>query len=642
MKLHFQISFFLLFISFYGAAQPEKIPAFVMEEQRAAAARMQMPQTAPTGNYDWIYQRLELFSDPRYDTIAGETTVYFRFYARDSIIWFDLNSALTVSEVLYHGQAVQFEQNDEDALQIRLPVAVEGGVIDSLFLRYSGRPQASGYGSFEVSTHDNVPIVWTLSEPYGAKDWWPCKQDLIDKLDSVDVIINYPAEINGEEMQGVSNGILVSETMEDGSKVSHWRHRYPIPAYLVAFAVTNYAHYSHEAGLYRRFPVDNYVYPEDSAWAAQNTPVTVDLMDFFEDKFGEYPFSSEKYGHAQFGWGGGMEHTTITFLGSFSRMLISHELAHQWYGDDVTCGSWSDIWLNEGFATYGEALTQEYFDGEDAFLNWRRYAMDWITSEPSGSVYVYGEDTLNVSRVFSWPLSYLKGAMVLHMLRFRTGDTLFYEILREYRNRYSFDYARTPDFQAVVEDMTGEDYTEFFQDWIYGKGYPSITAEWGATEDGYEVRLTQTTSDPSVSFFETPLPLRFLNSDTGAQLDTVVSWNINDQVFQIVSSENFDVLQVDPDYHIIRGDVEVMRVKNDLINSPFIIFPNPVNDILFVQPVKGRVISRYVVYDISGRKVAEYPAETIIIPMGNRPAGIYLLEAVEANGNRWTQKIIKW
>ena len=174
-----------------------------------------------------------------------------------------------------------------------------------------------------------------------------------------------------------------------------------------------------------------------------------------------------------------MEHTTISFMGNFSSSLIAHELAHQWFGNKITCGSWKDIWLNEGFATYLSGLVVENFEAENSFTSWKQSRINSITAQPSGSVYISNNDT-TVARVFSSRLSYSKGAMVLHMLRKKLGDEPFFQSLRDYLSDedLSYSYAKTDDLKSTIEESTEEDVTEFFGDWIYGEGYPSYQISW--------------------------------------------------------------------------------------------------------------------------------------------------------------------
>lgn len=337
-----------------------KDPAHIADlESQARASLLNFRSAKETNNYDLKYHRLEWTVDPGERYISGTVTSYFVPTAAGfQSMYFDLSDFLEVSVVRYRGQALTFSQNGSNLLAIESPTVLPMGRLDSLSVTYAGVPPRNGFGSFSTKTHGpaKTPVLWTLSEPYGARDWWPCKQDLNDKVDSIDILVSTPAQY-----RVASNGLLVSERTNDNQKTYHWRHRHPIPAYLIAIGVTNYAVYSDYVPLENGDAIEvlNYVYPEREAEIRQATKNTVAIMQFFNERFGLYPFADEKYGHAQFGFGGGMEHQTMSFMGGWSFSLQAHELAHQWFGDKITCGSWRDIWLNEGFATYLDGLTIE-------------------------------------------------------------------------------------------------------------------------------------------------------------------------------------------------------------------------------------------------------------------------------------------
>jgi|GEM_PF-4274293 len=200
-------------------------------------------------------------------------------------------------------------------------------------------------------------------------------------------------------------------------------------------------------------------------------------MQFFENAFGPYPFRNEKYGHTQFGWGDGMEHTTISFTGNSRRGLIAHELAYKWFGNKVTCSSWQDIRLNESFATCLTGMTVEHLDGRAAFKSQRAALTNNTTSSTCGSVYVPAQDTLNVGRVFSSRLIYNKGAMVLHMLRRTLGDAAFTNGLQNYLNdpAFSFNYAKTAVFKNFIEQQTAVPLTQFLMTGFMGRATQLIT-----------------------------------------------------------------------------------------------------------------------------------------------------------------------
>lgn len=616
MKLRLLLVLGLLSTVSFSQDYNETLNTIREAEAKSALSRIMHRSNLNTGNYDLKYHRLELNVDPSVAFISGDITSYFVAKSSMTTVTFDLASNMTVNQVTQRGNSLSFS-HISDELVITLPSTQNTGTLDSLTVNYSGNPQFSGLGSFEQNQHNGDPIIWTLSEPYGAKAWWPCKQDLIDKIDSIDVFMTTPRfNPSNEEYISVSNGLEQSQIVNGIEKTTHFKHRYPIPAYLIAIAATNYEVYSHTVpNNGNPFDVVNYVYPEDLASAQSNTPVTVDIMNVFTNLFEEYPFANEKYGHAQFGWGGGMEHTTVSFMGNFGRNLIAHELAHQWFGNKITCGSWKDIWLNEGFATYLSGLIFENLDGNDVFTVWKQQRTDVITSAPNGAVYLSDSDTTNVSRIFSGRLTYRKGAMVLHMLRKKLGDATFFQALQDYLSTetLAYDYAKTEDFINIVETSSGEDLTEFFSDWLFNEGHPSYTVEWNQPfSNQVSITLSQTQSDPSVSFFEAPVRLRLI-STIGQEVDIVLDHTQNQQNF--IESVGFEINNIvfDPEADLISANNNVLLSTDDFeLNNQLIVYPNPTSEILNIEKPDALDILEIKVYNTLGQLISQLPFNSAI------------------------------
>jgi len=609
----------LILLSFVLTAQDylKDFSTVVKSETRSAEKIINYTRNMNTGNYDIKYHRLELTVDPSVSFIEGDITSYYEAKENMNEITFELIDNMVVSEVKQRGNTLTFNQNSNDEVVISFPQTLNSGVIDSLTISYSGNPESSGFGSFEQSTHNGDPIISTLSEPYGAIGWWPCKQDLNDKIDAIDVFITSPQfNPSNEEYFAVSNGLEQSQVIDGANKTTHFKHQYPIPAYLIAISITNYEIYSHVVDNNGNpFDVVNYVYPEDLSYAQGNTPITVDMINLYADLFEEYPYSDEKYGHAQFNWGGGMEHTTVSFMGGFSRGLVAHELAHQWFGDKITCGSWQDIWLNEGFATYLAGLVIEDFDGEASFKSWRAGEINYITSEAGGSVYVPAEDTTSIGRVFNGRLSYTKGSMVLHMLRNKLGDLMFYQGIQAYLSdpEFAYAYAKTPDLKAKMEDESGEDLSEFFNDWIYGEGYPTYSIEWRRM-NASQIRIiaNQTQSHNSVSFFEAPIPLRIFGTG-GEEIDIVLDNTSNGQEF--IEDVTFDIglIVFDADHHLIsRNSSVVLGIGDHTIANNIVIYPNPSEEVFHINKPNSVEITKVKIYSILGQLVKEQTFEETI------------------------------
>lgn len=595
-------------------------------ERKAAHALTTFTANEHTANYNIVYHKLEFTADPAEQYIRGTITTNYIAKADMTEIVFDLNDVLTVSSVTQNGNSLAFVQNEDDELVITLAAIQPTGTQASIVVTYEGAPPTTER-SFVASHHNGVPVLWTLSEPYGAKDWWPCKQDLNDKIDSIDVFITAPAEYTS-----VSNGLEIAVT-ETGptTKTTHFRHNYPIPAYLIAIAITNYSIFTQQAGSGEKtFPIVNYLYPETQNQHEQSLAVTVPIMDFFEEKFETYPFYEEKYGHAQCGFGGGMEHTTVSFMGGFSRTLIAHELAHQWFGDKITCGSWKDIWLNEGFATYLSGLVVEQFDGSDAFRMWKTNMVANITSQGWGNLYLRDADTLNVSRIFNSRITYNKGAMVLHMLRYKLGDANFYQAVKNYLAdpELAYGYAVTPQLQAHLEIASGIDLTEFFADWVYNEGYPiyDITAE--NTEPGKaNIIINQTQADPSVSFFEMPVPLRLFGAD-GQTQDALLENTINGEEFTVDVPFVVIDIQYNPNSDIISTGSTAKVLSENF--KPYL-SPVPASATLTAHIPDGVAAKKALFFNAIGQLVGETYGQSVW-DVSRYASGVYFIELETTKG----------
>src|SRR5690606_3084089 len=219
--------------------------------------------------------------------------------------------------------------------------------------------------------------------------------------------------------------------------------------------------------------VQNYVYNNPQVFPPfkSNLDTTGMLIPYFSDLFGRYPFWQEKYGHCLAPLGGGMEHQTMSTIGNFKGNLIAHELAHQWFGNYVTCATWKDIWLNEGFASYAEYLFVHNYNGaQDGFDYLENVHNRIITSSnPGGTLYV--DDTTNENRIFDGRLTYDKGSSVVHMLRYLTDDdNLFYGMLTNYLQQFANTTATTDQFRIFAQQQLNRNLDTFFNEWVYQEG----------------------------------------------------------------------------------------------------------------------------------------------------------------------------
>jgi len=554
-------TFFLLLILVFVTARKELTAQTVVEntvEQIAEQEKKSFDKlpggnreagntnTASSTNFDVHFYRCEWEIDPNIRYIKGCVTSAFTILSATDKIVYDLSDTLTVDSITWHGSQLAFQRIAGDGLQLQFPSIIPAATKDSVSIYYKGTPRIyGGFSSFVQSSHSGVPIIWTISEPFGAKEWWPCKNGLDDKADSMDILVNTPMAYRGS-----TNGVLISELTTPATRMLRFRHRFPMASYLVGLAVTNYVVISDSVLIGgKQMPLMLTTYPEFAGNANKINTNTRASFNVFNQKFGDYPFAQEQYGQTAWGAGGGMEHQTNSFICCTDIGLISHELAHQWFGDKITCGSWQDIWLNEGFATYGASLYRESSD-KTYFLAERAYYRDLITAVPGGSVWV--DDTTVSGRIFSSRLSYQKGSYLLHMLRWKLGDDVFFRGIKRYVNDplLQFNFARTADLQRNLEAESGKNLTSFFQQWFYGQGYPTYAVDWKQdSSNNIYIKINQSTSHPSVSFYDMPVPVQFKNSTR----DTVIVFNntLNGQAFLANPGFKADTAIVDPYFWIL-------------------------------------------------------------------------------------------
>ncbi len=585
---------------------------------------------------------LEILIDER---IIGGTLVarvHFRTDQPD-LIELDLSSAMNVDSVKFFGEVWPFE-HDNHILKIpTLQITMHGGYDFSVEIFYGGTPIPSGFGSFNFDTYNGEDHVWTLSEPYGARDWWPCKDDPSDKADSMDIIISLP-----DDQIPVSNGLLINEVeIGDGKKKYHWKEKYPISTYLVSITTYPYRFWSDNyiSPQNDTMPIDFYVYPNHYDMTYNNYLKTKEMITIFSEKFGEYPFINEKYGHVEFNRAGGMEHQTISSMGGHSEWLIAHELAHQWWGNLVTCASFNHIWLNEGFARFGEALWQEEKYGVGAYRDF------WSAHAYYGPGTVYVENPTSTSEIFNGNLSYNKAGWVLHMLRGILGDSIFFDVLKSYATNDSLAYnaVTTEKFQNVSEYISGLELDYFFDQWIYGEGYPKYSIDWEINKNSELIVNIQQVQ--KTQYFKMPINLQLLLPDgiTEIRID-------NSQAFEtynlgIIGSSTFNLI-LDPDEWILK-EVQYLNMGYEFPGPSQITlypaYPNPFNSgttiSFFIPETVGEKNGDIKIYDLKGKYSGSIWSGKTKIGLNkinwkayDRPSGVYFI-VLDTENKNFSQKV---
>ena len=586
-------------------------------------------------NYDVKFYKIDLNVTNTSKTISGNVTINAQVVGNPmSTLVLDLINVFTIDSLKVNG-VLRTSTHANDEISVTLPSAIAVGNNFSVIVYYHGTTTGSGIGY-----SSSRQVTWTLSESYHAKDWFPCKQVLSDKADSAYIFLTC-----ANTLKAGSNGKLTNVVTVPGSKLRYeWKERYPINYYLLSFAVGNYQEYNiyaHPVGIADSILIQNYVYNGNLSTYKPEIDNTPSFIVLLSDLYGMYPFKNEKYGHSMAPIGGGMEHQTMTTLSSFSFELIIHELGHMWFGDNVTCSNWQDIWVNEGFATYTHYLGLQYLqtqaDADQMMLD----THNDIMVSTGGSVYLPIADVFNESRIFDYRLSYEKGAAIIHTMRFIVNnDTVFFNVLRNFQQTYGSSVATGDDFRNMIASMSGINFTDYFDQWYYGEGYPTYNVIWNQNGNTVNFKLNQQGSMPGITpFFKLPIEIQF----NWAGGDTIVRFDqtYNDQIFSVNIPHTIQTLAVDPNNWIVNkvGTIVVGTIATDIQDLTFVkeikISPNPATDFINIISDQELIEKSTVltISDITGNIVQQFKlnSDNEKIDVSGLSNGMYLIKSNNTN-----------
>lgn len=637
-------SILLLFIYFKTSAQTKSDHPGGSKREGSGISTVNFFQSDKMNYYNIKYLKLDIIVQPKSKFVTSICN--YTVLAEQSLDTFaiEFKQTMVLDSVYLSNSKIIFSQSNDHIYIPLHPVAASGTLLNFIFY-YHGNVAA---GFFAGRDANGLDFTASLSESFQAREWFPAKQLLNDKIDSTDIWIT-----TGADYKTGSNGLLKGVVdLPNNLKQYQWACRYPLSYYMPSIAVGNYLEYKNYAKpaaiapdsiLIQNLLFNNAEYFNSVKALIDKTPRYLEKMS---ELFGIYPFYKEKYGHSQADIGGGMEHATMTTIKNFEEHLVAHELGHQWFGDNVTCASWSDIWLNESFATYTEVLMQEKL--ADLFPTTAAMQMtslhERVMSQPGGSVYVPISSAFDEGRIFNYRLTYAKGATALHNLRFELqSDTLFFNILKAYQQKFKDSFASTDDFRQLAEQVSGKNLVDFFNQRIYGEGYPTYSVTYlKHGTDTLVLNVNQATSMPGVTPLFTGLMEYKILSPQG---DTIIKLNqtTNNQTFSVFYTKTPTGVEVDPNNWVLNKTDTIIEGTSTMPPAPqkVTVYPNPVKDeILISLPPDMYTTMRLL--DVNGRNLANY-----IIPAGATlfkqkialPAGIYFLY-LSGNKKNTVQKIL--
>jgi aminopeptidase N len=647
----------LLGLVHYGIAQTESSCAELKKKFHS-----QLKKKTRAGNYDNSLMNkydvksyfLDLNIERNSTVISGAVTIRATVTSiMLDTFCFELNSGLTIDSITFGNQSLAFTRVNHITYAILNAPAIQTGTVQIRIAYHGDASVVGGAAIGDGFATDTSPswgneVSWSLSQPYSAYEWFPCKQFLQDKADSARIYIT-----TSEENMAGSNGVLEGIDSLPNNKLRYrWVTNYAIDYYLISVAVSKYVDYTiyaHPINMPNdSIRIQNFIYdnPNTLTFFKTRLDTLPMLIEYFSEKLGLYPFANEKYGHCMAPIGGGMEHQTMTTQGNFSSLAVTaHELFHQWFGDHVTCKTWKDIYVNEGMASYGEYLAYEKFRSYASAQSRMLNVHNDILQEPDATVYF--TDTTNVNRIFDGIQTYDKGGAVTHTLRFLLGDSIFFQAMRDYQTQFSFSTASILDWKTVAETTSGMNLDDYFDQWIFGSGHPEFSVEYHSDGNAIFLKVDHTTSSTATTLFRTPLELR-CQSASG---DTVVRVNVtqNSNTFMLPSNKIITGITIDPNNWLLNTNgtivsnpaLQALQTEQLALENALEIYPNPTTDHVTIRNQSNEPVT-YRLQDAFGRWINEGTMnQWHNLNLSPLSPGVYILQ-VEQGGYSMSRKIVKW
>ncbi len=649
------MSFILLFLA--GVPLPSVQQHLMLHKQEKL---LQYPELLgdywnPGHDYDVLHYFIDMTVDIPADSVWADVTITLEALS-DTMTSIPLNFhwAYKIESIKEDDRDLAWSNVFIDTFSVFLDREVTVGETLSITVSYHGSP-AEQDGLFIAEDESEDAVTFTDAEPQGARHWIPCYDEPSDKA-TFTQCITVPA---GNDL--VANGTLSSLEQNGQWWTYTWEEHYPQPTYLIAFAASKNFVTADTFAMVdgTQLPMRTWVLEvNDVRYRFDCTP---GIVVYYSDIFPPYPYLDEKYDQLHAPIGGAMENTTCTFFNTYANWgedwswVIAHELSHHWWGDWLTCATWADLWLNEGFATYCEVLWWEEKYGQEGHDAYARRIMD-IYLDHGQRHPIYDPPWSDLFGI----TTYKKGGSVLHMMRQVLGDSIFFAGINEYGWQHANEAVITDDFQNVMEDVAGQDLDWFFDQWIYGPGHPHYEIGWNlgkALSAPYTVEFAiAQTQSKSKHYYPFRMPLEIaVYSGGNEEIFTIID-SVGYQRFSVEVSAEPDSFRLDPcdkvlceiTQHDDIDDVPDPGVSEDPTTQLVTLSADDVfTDLLnvdFSQP--GADLVRLVLYDAAGRQVREFyqgfsSRYHRVYPVGELPAGVYFVRLEYGNDSAIVQKAIK-